>query len=104
MKCYSVNVSEIAEIDLHDIITYIANQFDAEETAQEMYDEIEKKLMSLATFPERATLVDDDRLRLLGYRKIMIKNYIVFFTIDKQNSIVNIERILYQRRNWQELL
>lgn len=104
MKYYNVNVTEIAEIDLYDIITYIANQFDSDETAQDMYDEVERVLSSLVTFPERATVVDDDRLRLLGYRKIMIKNYIAFFTIDKQNAIVNVERILYYRRDWQGIL
>ena len=104
MKYYSVNVTEIAEIDLHDIITYIANQFDSEETAKDMYDAVEKTLSSLTTFPERATLVDDDRLWLMGYRKIEIKNYLAFFTIDKQNAIVNVERILYMRRDWEQIL
>jgi len=104
MNSYSVNITGSAEIDLNDIISYIANQFDAEETAQTMLEIIEEKLSSLATFPERAPIIDDERLRLMGYRKIMIKNYIAFFSIDKANSIVNVERVIYMRRDWQQIL
>jgi len=104
MKTYEVNVTESAEIDLHDIITYISEQFMAEITAMDMLHTIETSLSSLATFPERLPLVSDDRLQELGYRKLGIKNYGAFYTIDKKREVVNIERILYMRRDWVQIL
>jgi len=104
METYSINVTEAAEIDLYDMITYISEQFMAEVTALDMLNDIERVLSSLSTFPERIPLVNDDRLRERGYRKLRIKNYIAFFSIDKKNKIVNIERILYMRRDWEHII
>lgn len=104
MNSYEVNVTEIAEIDLIDIVTYISEQFMAEQTATEFALLAEKTLSSLAQFPERIPLLNDDRLRSLGYRKISIGNYLAFFSIDKKNKIVYVERILYNRRDWESLL
>jgi len=104
MITYNINVTEAAEIDLHDIITYISEQFMAESTALDMVNVIECALSSLSTFPERIPPVSDDRLRERGYRKLGIKNYVAFFSIDKKNKIVNIERILYMRRDGEQIL
>lgn len=41
---------------------------------------------------------------MLGYRKLIVKNYIVFFTIDEPNKVVDVERILYGRRDWLRIL
>lgn len=104
MKTYDINVTEVAEIDLHNIITYISEQFMAETTALEMLNLIESTLSSPSTLPERVPLVSDDRLRERGYRKLGIKNYVVFFSIDRKNEIVNVERVLYMRRDWKQIL
>jgi plasmid stabilization system protein ParE len=48
--------------------------------------------------------VRDERLAVMGFRILLIKNYIAFYTIDEPNKIVNVERILYGRRDWQRIL
>ena len=104
MEIYNINVAESAEIDLHDIIKYISEQFMADVTARQLLNEIENKISSLATFPERIPLISDDRLHGLGYRKLSVKNYLIFFSINKRDRMVNIERILYKRRNWMDII
>jgi plasmid stabilization system protein ParE len=54
--------------------------------------------------PQKSPAVRDDRLVSMGYRKLLIKNYVVFFTIDEQSQVVNLERILYARRDWLRIL
>lgn len=39
-----------------------------------------------------------------GYRKLIIKNYIAFFTVDEQARVVDVERILYARRDWLNII
>ena len=104
MEIYNINVAEPAEIDLYDIVKYVSEQFMADVTALELLNEIENAISSLSTFPERFPLVNDDRLRMMGYRKLSVKNYLIFFFIDKKNMIVNIERVLYNRRDWMHIL
>jgi plasmid stabilization system protein ParE len=35
----------------------------------------------------------------VGYRQLIVKNYIAFFTMDEKN-VVDVERIFYARRDW----
>ena len=48
--------------------------------------------------------VTDERLASIGYRKLIVKGYIAFYTIDEQSKAVDIVRILYARRDWLQLL
>ena len=101
---YRVDVSEPAENDLKDIVRYIAAQLSAPQTALEMLEAIENATAGLAEMPERATPISDESLAVMGYRKLIVKNYIVFFSIDEKAKVVDIERILYGRRDWQAIL
>ena len=60
----------------------------------------EEAMLSLSDMPQRCPLVSDDRLSQMGYRKLIVKNYVVFFSIDEKNKVVDVERILYGRRDW----
>lgn len=104
MAHYRVDVSEPAENDLRDIVRYISAQLSAPLSAANMMDAIEEALRSLAFMPQRCPNVNDERLAMMGYHKLLVKNYIVFFTIDEKLKVVNVERILYSRRNWHRIL
>lgn len=104
MANYKINLSEPAENDLRNIVRYISTQLSAPMTALEMMNTIEEAIASLAGMPQKCPLVTDERLAILGYRKLLIKNYIVFFTIDEKSRLVDVERILYARRDWRNIL
>ena len=104
MATYRVDVSEPAEDDLRDIVRYVSSQLDAPLTALQMIDTIEEAIKGLSKMPQRYPLVNDDRLASMGHRKLMVKNYIVFYSIDEEDKIVDIERILYARRDWLRFL
>jgi len=104
MAKYRVDVSEPAENDLVDIVRYISAQFSAPMTALKMMNTIEEAIVSLADMPHSCPPVTDERLASMGYRKLVIKNYIAFFTIDEKTKVVDVERILYKRRDWLHIL
>ncbi len=104
MGNYRVDISEPAEKDLRDIIRYISAQLSAPMTALQMMETIEEAIMNLADMPQKCPLVTDERLATVGYRKLLVKNYIVFFTINEKSKTVDVERILYTRRNWRYIL
>ncbi len=49
-------------------------------------------------------LVNDHRLAQMGIRSIYVDNYIVFYIVVKETKTVTIIRVLYGRRNWQNVL
>lgn len=104
MAHYKVDVSEPAENDLRDIILYISAQLSAPLSAANMMDAIEEVLKSLLFMPRRCPNVNDERLSMMGYHKLFVKNHVVFFTIDEKSKVVDVERILYSRRNWHRIL
>jgi plasmid stabilization system protein ParE len=104
MAKYRVDLSEPAENDLRDIVRYISAQLSAPMTALKMMDTMHEAIAGLALMPQKCYFVTDERLAMLGYRKLPVKNYIVFFTIDEKSKVVDVERILYARRDWQHIL
>lgn len=104
MAKYRVDVSEPAENDLRDIVRYIASQLSAPISALHMMALLEEAMAALSDMPQRCPLVADELLSQMGYRKLTIKNYVVFFSIDEKNKVVDIERILYSRRDWARIL
>jgi len=54
--------------------------------------------------PDRMSFVKDKRLAALGIRPLYVKNYTVFFSIEKSPEIVSIIRVLYSHRDWASIL
>lgn len=104
MPEYKVDISEPAEEDLRDIIRYISSQLNAPITAMNMMEIIEDALSKISDMPEHCPIVRDERLAAMGYRRLEIKNYTAFFTINEKDKVVDVERILYARRDWANLL
>jgi len=104
MAHYRIDVSEPAENDLRNIVRYISARLFAPLSAANMMDAIKETLKSLILMPQRNPNVNDKRLSMMGYHKLSVKSHIVFFTIDEKSKVVNVERILYTKRNWHRFL
>ncbi|WP_242870957.1 type II toxin-antitoxin system RelE/ParE family toxin [Acidaminobacter hydrogenoformans] len=99
-----MDITEPAENYLVDIVKYIASQWSAPFSALDMMDLLEEAMTGLSELPQRCPVIRDERLSQMGYRKLIVKNYFVFFSIDEKNKVVNVERILYVRRDWLRIL
>jgi plasmid stabilization system protein ParE len=97
---YSLRLLPIAEEDLQEIISYIAA--DRPTSAYELAERIEKNLQRLASHPHLGKIPDDERLARMGYRFIIIENYLIFYTL--RSKTVLIHRIIHGARDIQHLL
>jgi len=104
MELYNIRHTDVSEADLIGIIRYIAVELNEPTIALRLANAIDTSIESLSSMPHRCPLVDDERLAAMGYRKLHIKNYIAFFTIDEDEDTVTVERILYARRDWLQIL
>ena len=104
MDSYRVDLAEPAENDLRDIVRYISSQLNEPTTAQSMMRTIQEAISKLETTALAHLLVRDDRLAHLGYRPLVIKNYIAFYVADEKKKSVVVDRVLYGRRDWQSIL
>ncbi|HBQ28424.1 translation repressor RelE [Peptococcaceae bacterium SCADC1_2_3] len=101
---YQLKFTPIANDDLDGIYRYISEHLVAPKAANDLMDNIETSIMQLKGFPYSGSPVADDILSSRGYRKLIVKNYIVFYLIDETEKQVVIMRVLYGTQQCENLL
>ena len=104
MDEYKIIIETTAEFDLYSILRYITDNLKEPISAQRIYTSIKEKVNSLDQLPQRHPLVRDEALASRGLRWMPVENYSVFYVVDETNRKVNILRILYNRRDWQNII
>ncbi|KAF0144333.1 MAG: RelE/StbE family addiction module toxin [Nitrospirae bacterium] len=97
---YAVRLLEIAEDDLNEIVTYIAAEnFTA---AEALAAKIEKNLSHLSVHPFIGRVPEEEELTRLGYRYLIVQDYLIFYTIEGQTILIH--RIIHGARDYLRLL
>ena len=104
MDKFDVFIEPTAESDLIGILRYITEILKEPNTAGQIYYSIKEQILSLKQTPLRYPLVRDELFAARGLRKMPVKNYSVFYAADETLNEVHILRVLYNRREWQNLL
>lgn len=104
MEIYRVMIDDPAAADLDGIFDYIANDLKEPIIAERICNSIEKAARSLAQNPMRHAVVPDEPYASLGVRPLPVENYTVYYIVDEQTKAVHILRVLYNRREWQNLI
>jgi toxin ParE1/3/4 len=97
---YSVRLLAIAEQDLQEIVSYVAGENVTASLA--LADRIEKDLLRLASHPYLGRILDDDKLAGLGYRFLVVENYLIFYTASEKTILVH--RIIHGARDIPQML
>ena len=104
MKRYSVHVTQKAIYEMTEIVLYISEKLLEPNLAVKPQDRLEKEIYGLESIPLKYPLVSDKYLSDQGIRKLPVENYIIFYTVSDEKIKINIVRVLYQKRNWMNLL
>jgi addiction module RelE/StbE family toxin len=101
LKKYSVAVTQTAEDDLDDIISYIAT--DTATIALKILDKLQKAITSLKHFPERGRRVPEllDK-NIKEYRELIETPWRIIYKIE--NNDVSVITVIDGRRNVQDIL
>lgn len=96
---YIVKITSQAERELQEIAHYISHDLKSTNAALHLLDTLENTFASLAQFPHRITLVDDEPWHSKGIRCLPVKNFLVYFWIDEDNMTVQITAVIYSKRD-----
>ena len=72
-KRYKVNLTQLAQKDLEEIYYYISA--DSNKNARNFILELEKKIYSLNTIPERHPLIAENKFFATDYRHLIYRAY-----------------------------
>jgi addiction module RelE/StbE family toxin len=97
---YNIEYLPVAAQDLTEIIDYI--KIDDPRAALNLLDNIDESVSKLELFPHMGIIPKDIRLQSLGYRMLIIQNYIVFYIV--LDDIVEVHRIISGKRKYNFLL
>ncbi len=97
---YSIRFLQVAEDDLAEVITYIAA--DRPSAAEALATKIERNIRLLSANPHLGQSPKEEELAKLGYRYLVVENYLVFYIMERQT--IYIHRILHGARDYLSLL
>ena len=97
---YKVLITPTAFREISRIYEYISEDLYAEKAAKTLMEKLEQEIQKLKITPEIYAEIEkfDDLKRT--YRRMVIKNYEILYTIDQEEKVVYISHMYYRRRNY----
>lgn len=101
---WDYRLTEKADADLDDVVQYIAVELANPKVASDFVDKLQSAIEEARSFPESGSLVINEYLPDTEVRKKLVENYILYYLPDSEQKTIFVLRIVYGRRNIDEIL
>ncbi len=101
---FGYRLTKRAESDLDGIVSYITVDLANPQAASDFVDKLQDTIEEARAFPESGSLVHNEFLQIENVRKKLVGNYIMYYLLDIGENIIYILRIVYGKRNLDEIL
>ena len=95
-KKYEVKVTRQAMAQMKEIVHYISAELLAPEAANKLLDKIRDAIAALSFMPKKYALIEEEPE---GVRKIIVKNFLIYYWVDEENFKVQVIAVIYNRRD-----
>ncbi len=96
---YKLSYLPVANRDIADVVYYIAVTLVAPKAAFDLLEEMDESISRLKDFPYSCRVYQPVKPLEREYRILTVKNYAVFYTVDEQEKLVEIYRVIYAKRD-----
>ncbi len=104
MSRYEIKVTPYAKSQMQEIRDYIIFQLMNPDAAKNLLLEMQKRINDLEFMPESVKTIEEQPWGSQGIRKIIVKNFSIYFWIDEDNRTVHIVAVTYSKRNQKNVL
>ena len=94
MNEYEVRVTRQALEQMKEIVHYISNDLMAPDAADNLLDKMKAEITKLSSFPKKHALTDEEPWRTEGVRKIVVKNFLIYYWVDDENNRVQVTAVI----------
>ena len=101
---YKLVVTDAAHEDLDRTFSYLSHRLSNPTAAANLLKQVHSCYQQLKSFPFLYEQCQDFRLKLMGYRKVTVGNYILVYRPDEQTQTVYILRLFHGSRDYEKLL
>lgn len=99
-KTFEVEFTDECIEEMTEIYEHISNNLKENNAAKQLIKEVIDKVIDLANVPELYMKIGKaDKLKR-EYHRMVVKNYVVLYTIDFEHRKVYVSRMIYGRRNY----
>jgi len=99
-KKYKIYFTKECKKEMDNIYQYISRKLYSPSSAKTLMKKIQDSIYNLREMPNMYSVIKQyDELKL-QFRKIVIKNYIIIYTVNEENKIVNIVHMYYGKSNY----
>ncbi|MBR4831309.1 MAG: type II toxin-antitoxin system RelE/ParE family toxin [Butyrivibrio sp.] len=103
-KGYVYDLTITAESDIDETLEYMEDDLMNPSAASDFMDALENKLDEICKNPRMGRIVENPFLKRDDVRRFLVDNYIVYYIIDEENSRVVILRVIYGKRDLNQIL
>lgn len=96
---YKVYITKYAYAQMEEIKQYIACELQVPIAAKNLLLAIKSAVLSLALMPARHPLMQEEKWRSQGLRKMVVKNFLIYYWVDEERKEVHIVAVIYGRRD-----
>lgn len=104
MKKYIVKVSKTAEQDLENILKYLRHNLTEDIIADKYKLLFKQELKNLEDIAGSMPILNEELTGYNNIRKVNVRNYVIFYVIDEENSKALVLRIGHTFMNWEKYL
>lgn len=96
---YEIKVTRQALEQMREIAHYISYDLMASEAADNLLDDLKASILKLSVLPKKYPLIEEEPWRSEGVRKIVVKNFLVYYWIDEEYNKVQVTAVIYSKRD-----
>lgn len=96
---YKIYFTEDFKADLNKTFNYFSEELYSPAAAEKLLKEIDSRISFVSENPFMYPLCPD-WLSTAGLRKIVVKNYILVYTVNEDDEIVNFVNLFYGKQNY----
>lgn len=97
---YKIEITATARQHYSEIASYLLEQSKSRETAIRFLRELQSDLQRLKRFPQSGALPRDRYLLISGYRYLVTKEYLTFYTVDESEKTVFILAVFNAKQDY----
>lgn len=99
-EIYEIEFTEDCKYEITEIYEYISKKLVAENSAKKLMRKMRDSVMDLSEFPNLYMKIEKKDGHKREFRRMIIDNFVVLYTVDESNHKVYIAHMYYGRKNY----
>lgn len=96
---YTVKLTTQAIEQINETVQYLSKVLAEPKAALKWADTLQYEIAKLDYMPSRHLLAEEELWHTKGIRRLLVKNFLVYYLIDEEKKIVWVTAIIYEKRD-----